>query len=190
MVKNAEIDPQSTVLLCVDVQNGFISDYTKKALPRIHSLVRREDFAVKIASQFINGEGSSFRTLIRWDRLSPASFDIQIDPVVKSNVDLIFPKFTYGHAAEVLSVMRSRNVNDILLVGIDTDVCVLQNAGQLFDLGARVYVDLDGCASNGGPEADHAAGRLMERTIGRDQVFGTGRPLQLGKVAKSVERTA
>lgn len=165
------ITPEKTALLCVDVQSGFLSAYTSKALPRIHELVTSDKFAVKIASKFINAPESSFCTLIEWDELSPGSSETELDPVVEKYSDLILTKYTYGNAMKICSILKSHNVDTILIVGVDTDVCVLQNAGQLFDLGFKVYVDLDGCATNGGAAADAAAVKLMERTIGKRQVL-------------------
>ena len=48
------------------------------------------------------------------------------------------------------------------------------DAAYLFDHDVEVDVDLDGCATNGGPEADAAAVNLMARTVGSRYI--TGRP--------------
>ncbi|MBI9000399.1 isochorismatase family protein [Corynebacterium sp. CCM 8864] len=163
--------PSETCLVIVDVQAGFISEYTKRCLPWIHELVKDPRFAFKIATRFANAPGSLFRTRIGWNRLSTPE-EIALDSVVESNVDAVVDKETYGCAEEIDDLLKARGIGQVLLVGIDTDVCVLQNAAQLFDRGYPVWVDMRGCATGGGYQADNAAVPLLRRTIGGDQVIG------------------
>lgn len=157
-------------LVIIDVQAGFISDYTERCLPRIHELARSGRFEAVIATRFSNPEGSPFRRLIGWSRLATEE-DIALDPVVEEHADVIIDKVTYGAGAELEKTLRASGIVEATMVGIDTDVCVLQNAAALFDRGFTVHVDLDGCATNGGPDADAAAAPLLRRTLGKNQVI-------------------
>lgn len=157
-------------LIVIDVQAGFISEYTERCLPRIRELVSNKEFSAILATRFSNPIGSQFRRLIGWSRLSTPE-DIALEPVVERYADIVVDKTTYG-AGEILGEeLRKRNISVVTLVGIDTDVCVLQNAASLFDQGFTVYVDVAGCATNGGREADAAAIPLLRRTIGTNQVI-------------------
>lgn len=158
-------------LIVVDVQAGFLSDYTSRCLPRVHELLASDEFDLVIATRFFNPDGSAFRTRINWDRLSSPE-EVQLDRLVEARADIIIDKDTYGCGATLLSALKSHGISGATLVGIDTDVCVLQNAAYLFDHGVNVDVDLAGCATNGGPEADAAAARLMGRTIGYKHTRG------------------
>lgn len=157
-------------LLVIDVQAGFISDYTKRALPGIYELVRGNEQQVIIATRFLNEEGSPFRKYIKWNRLS-SDADRALDPVVESHADLIINKPTYGAGAQIATELVRRGIKKVTVIGIDTDVCVLQNAAFLFDAGFEVSIDLHACATNGGPQAEVSAVRLLQRTIGRDYVL-------------------
>ncbi len=156
-------------LLVVDVQAGFISDYTQKALPRIHELLEDPAYSLVIATRFSNPPGSPFRRFIKWSRLS-TPHEIALDPQVARRADIIVDKTTYGAGDEIRAILEDRGISQVTVVGIDTDVCVLQNAAFLFDHGFEVTVDIQGTATNGGSDADRAAIRLLQRTIGRDYV--------------------
>lgn len=84
---------------------------------------------------------------------------------------MVIEKTTFGAGGRIAEVLREHGLETVVIMGLDTDICVLQNAGQLFDLGFVPVVDLRGCATNGGPEADRAAINVMERTVGRGQVI-------------------
>lgn len=161
---------EKSALIAIDVQHGFLSDYTQVALPRIRDLMRASTFDLKVATRFHNPPDSQFRRLIHWNGLSSAK-DVRLDSVVEANADEVVDKHTYGAGAALLDILQKHHIETVLIVGIDTDVCVLQNAGYLFDSGIEVWVDLNGCATNGGPEADKAASALMKRTIGHNQVI-------------------
>lgn len=166
----APADSVGPALVIIDVQAGFISEYTERCLPRIHELARSGRFETVIATRFSNPEGSPFRRLIGWSRLATDE-EVALDPVVEKHADLIIDKVTYGAGAELESALRARGIVEATIVGIDTDVCVLHNAAALFDRGFTVHVDLGGCATNGGPDADAAAVPLLRRTIGGNQVI-------------------
>lgn len=164
------LSERPVALIVVDVQAGFISDYTRRCLPRIYELLCSGRFECVIATRFFNKEGSLFRSRIGWGRLSTAD-EIALDPEVERYADVVIDKPTYGAGQPLIDELERRGIRDVVLVGIDTDVCVLQNAAFLFDQGFRVSVDIAGCATNGGPAADRAAVALLGRTIGRNFVL-------------------
>lgn len=157
-------------LIVIDVQQGFISDYTKKCLPHIHALLKDDEFEIVIATRFYNRENSPFRRLINWHRLS-SSEEIRLDETVAMHSDYIIDKPTYGAGEQISDILNQHKINKAVIVGIDTDVCVLQNAAYLFDHNFEITVDTRGCATNGGVDADKAAHRLLQRTLGRNFVI-------------------
>lgn len=152
-------------LIAIDVQAGFLTPYTSRALPKIHQLLTSNAFDIIIATRFYNPNNSPFRRFIGWNRLSNEQ-EIALEPMVANYADIIIDKSTYGAGIEIAQELDKRHINLVTLVGIDTDVCVLQNAAYLFDHGYEVYVDLNACATNGGAKAEQAAVYLMQRTIG------------------------
>jgi len=70
-------------------------------------------------------------------------------------------KLTFsGLTPEVQSALEARTVNDVVLCGIETHVCVTQTALDLLDAGKRVFAVVDGCSSRT-PENWHAGQNRM-----------------------------
>lgn len=161
---------ETQALVIIDVQQGFLSNYTKKCLPHIHHLIYQKKFHPIIATRFYNPKGSPFRKFIKWTKLSTPE-EIALDAIVEKYSDFIIDKSTYGAGAQIAEILLAKNISRVTLVGIDTDVCVLQNAAYLFDHGFEVTVDTQGCATNGGQQADQAAYGLLQRTVGRNFVL-------------------
>lgn len=160
----------TTCLLVIDVQSGFLNDYTRKCLPTIHRLIKSSDYDFKIATRFFNPEESLFRKQIGWYKFSSPD-DIRIDQIVEQNADIIIDKPCYSAGNQLLELVKSNSIDEVTVVGIDTDVCVLVNAALLFDHNISVRIDTRGCATNGGPEAERAAVKLLKRYVGRNFVI-------------------
>lgn len=157
-------------LILVDVQHGFISRYTRRALPHIERVLETCQFRTIIATQFVNPPGSPFHQLVDWHAMT-GGHEVELHPAVARRADTVVRKTTYGAARELAAELKDRDLKQAVLMGIDTDVCVLQNAAGLFDLGFDPYVDMRGCATGGGLAADRAAVSLMCRTVGAGQVI-------------------
>ncbi|RRD35668.1 cysteine hydrolase [Leucobacter sp. OH2974_COT-288] len=164
-----KLSTHDMALIVIDVQQGFLSPYTRKALPSIYRLIDSAKFPLIIATKFYNPEGSPFRKFIHWDRLSTAE-ETALDSKVEAAANLVIPKPTYSAGPQIEAALHEAYLHRALFVGIDTDVCVLQNSAYLFDHGFEVHIDLSGCATNGGPDAEAAVPSLLGRTLGGDYI--------------------
>lgn len=164
--------PQRAALLVVDAQVGFAGPHTAHVESRIASLVeqRAGDFSIIIATQFFNAPDSNFRRLIDWHGVSESPATDLFEPV-QAAAHCVIAKHTYGASDEIARLLADRGIEDVFVCGIDTDVCVLQNAAGLFDRGYYVRVLLDACGTNGGPLAQEASRPLLMRTIGARQTI-------------------
>ena len=54
-------------LLVVDVQNGFINEFTRHIPERIVALIERGEHDPVLFTRFVNIEGSPFRRFLRWE---------------------------------------------------------------------------------------------------------------------------
>jgi nicotinamidase-related amidase len=93
-----------------------------------------------------------------------------LGPTVAELADVIrgfspIEKLTFsGLTREVGLALDQRTINDVLLCGIETHVCVTQTALDLLDAGKRVFVVADACSS-----------RTMENwRIGRERMTSAG----------------
>lgn len=170
-----------TALLIIDVQNGFLSARTQKVLPRIHQLIDSGDFDLIIATKFFNPPSSPFRKYMGWDKLSTPE-ETALEEKVALAADVVIEKSTYGAGEKISAELKKAKISKVVLVGVDTEVCVLQNAGQLFDLGYEVRVDFAGCASGGRWVDDTIFAEILGRTIGRKNlIFAPANNTRYGK---------
>lgn len=157
-------------LLVIDVQNGFVSDRTKHILPKLSNLFEEFKNDCILATKFINLEKSPFGAFLHWERLKSKPETDLID-FVQDNATQIFVKHAYSSCTpELMQYLKENDIQEVYVVGIDTDCCVLKTAIDLFECNIRPIVLADCCASNGGEESHRAAITVLERTIGRNQI--------------------
>ena len=157
-------------LLIIDVQRGFINDWTGAIPARVEAL--QADYRCVIATRFINPPGSLHRRLLGWPRFAPGSRDIELAFRPRDDARVV-DKTTYTAVTpDLLGELERGGIEEVHLCGIATDNCVLKTAVDLFEAGIKPVVLADACASHGGPEC-HACGiRLLKRFIGESQVRG------------------
>lgn len=156
-------------LFVIDVQNGFVSERTKHVVPRIRELAEAFE-GVVIATKFVNNEHSPYENYMGWKRLKESP-ETDVLPEIEKTADYVIEKNIYSACVdEVMQIIDSQKIDKAYVVGIDTDCCVLKTATDLFERNIRPIVLLDYCASNGGEDSHRAAIRVMERTIGKNQI--------------------
>ncbi len=152
-------------LLLIDLQNGFVSDKTEHVVPRIEQLLALP-FDSIIATKFVNQEGSPYDRLMGW-RGMMSSPDTDLLPIAEEKADYILEKNLYTAVdSRLLALLEQESIDLVCIAGIDTDCCVLKNAEDLFEKGIDCRVLLDYTASNGGPESERAAAKVLSRSVG------------------------
>lgn len=158
-------------LLIVDVQTGFINQWTGHIPARVEAL--QEDFDRVRVTRFFNPEGSMHRKLIGWRRFAPGSDDTRLAFTPRPDATVV-DKSTYTCADEAwLGALRRDGIARVHLCGIATDNCILKTAVDLFEAGIEPVVLADACASHGGPDCHEAGLMLLRRFIGEGQVVNS-----------------
>jgi isochorismate hydrolase len=75
-----------------------------------------------------------------------------------------------GMSDELSEYLRTEGFPQVSVVGIDTDMCVLKIAMDVFDLGIEPVVLVDCCASTAGLQAHLAGLAILSRNIGPHQL--------------------
>lgn len=165
-----KLNTDKACLLVVDVQQGFLNDATAHVPARVEAL--QHDYRHAAATRFINPEGSSWRRWLHWDRFAPGSDDCALAFDAADHVR-VFKKAAYSAAMpDLLGYLGSQGVSEIHLCGIDTDICVMKTAADLFEHGAmRPVVLAEACASHAGADHHDAALMILKRLIGEEQVI-------------------
>jgi nicotinamidase-related amidase len=170
----------SIPLLVVDVQIGFLNDYTGHVPGRVAQLIERQDMTPVYFTRFVNVEGSPFRHILDWDECaSPPDTELAPEVLPFAVDDRVFSKPGYAGLPDTLAQhLQAEGIDRVGVVGIDTDMCVLKVALDLFDLNIEPNVYVDCCASTAGLQAHLAGLSVLARNIGaknlRDAGLGGG----------------
>lgn len=157
------------VLVCVDVQKGFVNDASRPAVEPLLCLARDGGFDEVWATRFLNpGPSGLWMRRMHWGRFQEGTDEADLVPELAALHPRVFSKHSY--AAPVALIDRARGLDpvEVFIGGIDTDVCVLTLATQLFDAGIPPFVVTNACRSHGGPESHEAGLRALRRIIGED----------------------
>ena len=161
-----------SLLLVVDAQKGFMNEATRPVVPRINQLIqlwRQRNWPVA-CSRFVNLPGSNWERLRYWHEMQAEPQTLLADGL-EADTPYIFEKSTYSAwSDEVIAVCESHQADDVVIVGVDTNECVLATALSVFDAGYRPWVVEDCCASGGGRRPHQTAISLMMALLGEQQI--------------------
>jgi len=163
-------------LLVVDVQLGFLNDYTQHIPQRIAELLHRREYDPVLFTRFINAEGGPYHRFLDWHACQyPPETDLAPEICEFVVDDQVFTKPGYaGVSDELAQYLLDQEFEQISIVGIDTDMCVLKMAMDIFDLGIRPIVLADCCASTAGLQSHLAGLAILARNIGAQQIREAG----------------
>ncbi len=166
----------SNALIIVDVQNCFINSYTEHIPDRVMTLIEHNDFHPILFTRFLNQPGGPYPRFMDWCDCT----DAPGTDLVEQLVPLATPETTFdkhGHAGipdTLTDYLREHGIDRITVVGIDTDMCVLKVAMDIFDLNIEPVVLVDCCASTAGLQSHLAGLAVLARNIGADQLRDAG----------------
>lgn len=75
---------------------------------------------------------------------------------------------------DLVEYLHQQQIKRVSIVGIDTDMCVLKIAMDLFDLGIEPVILTDCCASTAGLQAHFAGLAVLSRNIGAGRLRDAG----------------
>lgn len=166
----------SEALLIVDVQAGFINDFTHHIPQRIVRLIQTDDYAPVIFTRFINDQEGPYCRFLNWNGCA-GDPETNLVPELQpyASPDLIFSKLgVCGMPDELTGYLRENAIEKIVIAGIDTDMCVLKIAMDVFDIGIEPIVLTDCCASTAGLQAHLAGLAVLSRNIGANRLRDAG----------------
>lgn len=166
---------QHTALLVIDVQNGFINPNSCHIPDRIEQLIEETSYDHRIFTKFVNHPGSQYERLLRWKRLQSESETAIVDQLAKYSTITIEKRYYTCLTESFRSYVRKHKITTFHIVGIDTDICVLKSAVDLFENEMTPIIFSECCMSHAGDEIHKAALSILPRFIGRDQVVANYR---------------
>lgn len=158
----------STALLIIDMQEGFITKETQHVADSINDMLKNNTYDTIIATKFLNYHESPFVKHLQWEEMIDNNTDLL--PFIELASNYIVEKYGYHCGQELIDILKENHIDRIDIVGVDTDECVLANATYLFDKGFNVTVYSKLCASTGGIGIHNAAIEILKRNIGTKNI--------------------
>ncbi|HBB35058.1 MAG TPA: cysteine hydrolase [Cyanobacteria bacterium UBA8803] len=177
----------SDPLIIIDVQAGFINEFTHHIPQRVLRLIERDEYRPILFTQFINTADGPYQRFLDWhscDTEPETNIVAELEPWVQPE-RLFAKQGLCGMPDKLATYLREQFIERILLVGIDTDMCVLKLAMDCFDMGIEPIVLTDCCASTAGLQAHLAGLAVLSRNIGAKRLREAG--LSEGSLAAPVE---
>lgn len=163
-------------LLVVDVQTGFINDFTHHIPQRVARLIEQKIYSPVLFTRFINLPEGPYTRLLKWNGChEKPETDLSADLAPYVDPQFVFSKpGLCGMPTELTNYLCDQQIEKVAVVGIDTDMCVLKIAMDLFDQGIEPIVLTDCCASTSGLQAHLAGLAVLSRNIGAQRLRDAG----------------
>lgn len=136
----------SNALLIVDVQHYFMKDAPDDLPRRIINHHKAINYDNIIFANFMNRPNSNFVKSLKWDKCSTDE-DAQL---AKEFLELATEQNTFTRAhysafktTDLHAYLQQKEVERLIICGVDSDACVLATAFEAFDLGYHVKINFD-----------------------------------------------
>lgn len=156
----------ATAVLIIDVQQYFLKSAPGELPRKIAGHLEAIPYDVVAFSVFRNTPGSNFVKSLKWDKCSHDD-DTALPAELQDSAtaDNVFERDTYSafKTTGLHDYLQSKQVERLVMCGVDTDACVLATAFEAFDLGYHVKVDFNLTYSSG--DLEDSAKKIVERSI-------------------------
>lgn len=172
------VEVEGSVLVVVDMQNGFVKPESAYVVPVVTDLVRRWQDAGgdSVFSRFINAPGSQYERLIKWTSVA-ASPEIDIIDELRPYADratVVIDKPGYTvFTPEGDEVFAEHGWRDVVICGLTIESCVCKVAVDAFERGLTPWVVTDASGTHAGAEVYEAGLIVIRRFIGAGQLITT-----------------
>lgn len=145
-------------LFCVDVQPEFAKDRKgKDTYNRLLKFIQKvSPFYTVIAPVYLNKTNPNMHRLVGWNEMKEIS-----------NLEFRYDYLYYHSGYSITEYPKFQPGDKVVIVGFDTDACVLSTCFDLFNLGVNFKILVDGCWSSGGKYAHKAGLTVMQRQFKR-----------------------
>lgn len=146
--------PERTrALIVVDMQPGFLPPHARWIIPNVQYVIEKGNYDMYIEAVFHTEAGSL------WDRQT--GWTIQLEPSVSEikeslkNKEVVSvtksTKSAFGGDKDLVRLLKENNIEEVHVVGVDANDCVMATAFDSFDAGFYTYV-IEECieSSSGG----------------------------------------
>lgn len=154
------------VLLMIDLQTGFVAKGTDKVVKFTEKLLQTEKFDLIVQSRWENYMGSRYEKELGY---SAVGNSLETGMCFPQYADHVITRTCYTCWGEKLERLIQKD-DDIYVVGLETDACVMATLFSLWDNGYKFHVYENGV---GTPNKDmqKVALQMIRRQFGKECVI-------------------
>ena len=137
----------------VDVQPGFLNARNRKVIGKILSLLKQTQYDLYVESLFYAEKGSLWHKQQNWylpknknmhteKRIAEAIKNFKKTLIIKQT------KSVFKGKPNLFTALKKYKIEEVHIVGLDTNDCVFATACEAFDLGFYTYIIEECCQSS------------------------------------------
>ncbi|MES2225116.1 MAG: isochorismatase family cysteine hydrolase [Patescibacteria group bacterium] len=160
------METHKTALLLIDIQQGFITDENKWVLPNIERLLKEGSYDAHVEVVFSAPEGSLWDKQLHWT-FPKQDTVAEIAPLIPKERYLCIEKTTksaFKGNKDLLAFLKELGIQEVHVIGLDTNDCVFATANEAFDLGFFSYV-IEDCTVSSQSAALREAALMILREL-------------------------
>lgn len=156
-------------LIVVDLQPAFIKTHNQHIVPKIKKLIENVGYDAYVEATFSAEKGSLWDTQQDW--ICPKNKDTRTVDEIRELLEPLKPLQVHKHGRsvfmgdrDVVKFLKENDIEEVHLVGTETNDCVMATAFSTFDNGFPVYLIEECCES--ATEGRHDEGLTLLRYQG------------------------
>ena len=152
-------------LLIVDVQAPFITRRTRQVLPKIRALLRGSTYDAYVLCTFHAPAGSVWDLQCHW-RCEEGAVPDEIRALLPASTVSVrkTTKSAWRGVPDVERYLKRRRIQEVHIVGFDTNDCVMASAFEGFDRGFVTYV-IEDCVASSDDDRLHGYALAILRNV-------------------------
>ena len=161
------------LFLIIDMQNGFINNFTEDLIPKILDFQAKiGDSVLTAGTRYVNHEHTACYMFEGWKSCMAGTKEAEVVPVLRGCMAKVFDKDKYScWNEEMKAFVRENEIEKIYFAGVNTGCCVLNSVLDCYNDLVDCAVIEDLCGSTSGEEEHEAALTVLRSCITEERVI-------------------
>lgn len=162
-----------TLFLIVDMQKGFINQFTEDLVWKIRDFQHRiERHVLTAGTRYVNHERTACYLFEGWKNCMEGTEEAEIVPELRAGMERVFDKDKYSCWNEEMQIfVRENDITKIYFAGVNTGCCVLHSVLDCYNDLVECAVIEDLCGSTSGLEEHENALAVLRSCITEKRVI-------------------
>ncbi len=136
-------------LIIVDMQTGFLPERTRYIIKNVQSVIQKGNYNLYVEAVFHADTGSLWDIQTNWTfKIEPTIPEIKSELENKNTILVTkTTKSAFQGDKDLITLFKENNIQEVHIVGVDANDCVMATAFDSFDAGFFTYV-LEECVES------------------------------------------